>query len=275
MQKNLKKMYILGLSALLLALLFTVNPLNSKTTYAATATKTIATVTKAVTTATQSGTTTGYTNVRAGTNTGARILTTYAPYTPITIYARVIGQGVWSGNNIWYRISANNAAPRYVYSGLVTIGSNGGSNSGGGTNVGAGKVVIVNRTTQWAYFYENGRQVRNSPITTGQPGLETPLGVYHVFVKLSPTTFYSPWPYGSPYWYAPTHINYALEFKEGGFFLHDAWWRSVYGPGTNVYHHDPVDGWMTGTHGCVTMPFSVAQWLYNWAPMGTTVKIVA
>lgn len=253
MQKNLKKLYAIGFLSLLLALLFTVNPLNSKTTYAATTT--------------QSGITTGYTNVRSGASTGSSVLATYAPNTRVTIYARVNGQVVWGGNPVWYRISATNTAPRYMYSGLVSINS--------GINSGAGKLVVINRTTQWAYFYENGRQVRSAPVTTGQPGLETPLGVYHVFVKLSPTTFYSPWPVGSPYWYAPTHINYALEFKEGGYFMHDSWWRSVYGPGTNVYHHDPVYGWITGSHGCVNMSYSVAQWLYGWAPIGTTVKIIA
>ncbi|GCE04998.1 L,D-transpeptidase [Dictyobacter aurantiacus] len=259
MQKNLKKLYAIGFLSLLLAVFFTLNPLNSKTSYAATAT--------------QSGTTTAYTNVRTGASTGFRVVSTYAPYTHVTIYARVNGQIVWSGNPVWYRISASNAAPLYVYSGLVAVDNTGGGSVGGGNSV--GKVVIINRTTQWAYFYENGRQVRNAPVTTGQPGLETPLGTYHVFIKLSPTTFYSPWPVGSPYWYAPTHINYALEFKEGGYFMHDSWWRSTYGPGTNVYHYDPVYGWITGSHGCVNMSYSVAQWLYSWAPIGTTVKIVA
>ncbi|HAE83600.1 MAG TPA: hypothetical protein DDW33_07620 [Ktedonobacter sp.] len=50
-------------------------------------------------------------------------------------------------------------------------------------------------------------------------------------------------------------------------------WRTVYGPGTNVWHHDLIYGDQTGTHGCITMPLSAAQWLYNWAPVGTMVKI--
>lgn len=56
-------------------------------------------------------------------------------------------------------------------------------------------------------------------------------------------------------------------------FLHDSWWHTVYGPGTNGWHYDPKYGWQWGTHGCVAMPFSAAQWLYNWAPIGTTVVI--
>ncbi|GCE23933.1 L,D-transpeptidase [Dictyobacter kobayashii] len=131
----------------------------------------------------------------------------------------------------------------------------------------------MNLSTQWATFCNNGTRDNSYAITSGQPDLPTPAGVYHVFTKLSPTTFYSPWPVGSPYYYEPTHINYALEFKEGGFFLHDAWWRSTFGPGTNVPHTDPQFGEMTGTHGCVVMTTDQAAWLYSWAPIGTTVNI--
>lgn len=136
-----------------------------------------------------------------------------------------------------------------------------------------GKEIRINLAKQWLYVYDHGREVYNSPVTTGRPELATPIGTYHVFAKLSPTTFISPWPKGSPYWYAPTHINYALEWGVGGYFLHDSWWRTVYGPGTNTGYYDPVYGWQTGTHGCVTMPLATAAWLYKWAPIGTTVII--
>ena len=136
-----------------------------------------------------------------------------------------------------------------------------------------GKVIVVSLSHSWLYAYQNGKEVFNAAVITGRSALPTPLGTYHVFAKLHPTTFYSPWPYGSPYWYAPTFINFALEFKAGGYFLHDTWWHTVYGPGTNNWHYDPQYGWQWGTHGCVGMPYSAAAWLYNWAPIGTTVVI--
>ena len=136
-----------------------------------------------------------------------------------------------------------------------------------------GKVIVVNLSQGRLSAYDNGNQVYTSLIISGRPGLETPTGIYHVFAKLSPTTFYSPWPQGSPDYYAPTHINFALEFKEGGYFLHDSWWHTVYGPGMSGWHYDPTYGWQYGSHGCVSMPFSAAQWLYYWAPIGTTVQI--
>ena len=135
------------------------------------------------------------------------------------------------------------------------------------------KEILISLSHQWMHVYQNGVEVYNSPITSGRPELPSPIGTYHVFAKFSPTTFYSPWPPGSPYWYPPTHINYALEWHAGGYFLHDSWWRTVYGPGTNIWHYDPVYGWQTGTHGCVTMPLMAAAWLYNWAPIGTLVQV--
>lgn len=137
----------------------------------------------------------------------------------------------------------------------------------------SGKVIVVNTGEQELYAYENGDLVYSTSVMTGRGSLPTPLGTFHIFAKLSPTTFTSPWPEGSPNWYPPTYINYALEFKPGGFFLHDATWHSVFGPGSNGWHYDPRFGWQNGSHGCVAMPLSAAAWLYNWAPIGTVVNI--
>jgi len=258
-----KTSYAISFAMLLaLCLAFSISP-NS---YAATKSTTAVTATS-----TQSGYTTGYARVRTGTNTGSAIVATDAPNTTVTIYASVPGQVVWGGISTWYRISSLSSSPLYVYGGLVAISSNGG---GGSPPPSSGpKVIVVSLSQQWLYAYQNGQQVFNAPIMSGRPALATPTGTYHVFAKMSPTTFYSPWPYGSPYWYAPTHINYALEWGAGGYFLHDAWWHSVYGPGTNGWHYDPQFGWQWGTHGCVAMPIGTAAWLYNWAPIGTTVQI--
>lgn len=138
---------------------------------------------------------------------------------------------------------------------------------------GGGKMIVVSLSRQWLFASENGRQVFSTPVMSGRDNLPTPTGTYSVFAKFHPTTFTSPFPPGSPEWYPPTYINYALEFKAGGFFLHDSWWHSVYGPGSNRWHHDPVHGWQNGSHGCVAMALGAAIWLYNWAPIGTTVQI--
>jgi len=267
MHGTIKKIsYAISLAVLLaFCLAFSASP-NS---YAATAHQTTAQgATNAL--GTQTGYTTGYANVRRGPSTGSALAFTDAPNTNVTIYASVSGQIVWGGISTWYRISNLSSSPLYIYGGLIAF-----SNGGGGSPppTAQGKVIVVSLSHEWLYAYQNGTQVFNAAIMSGRPALATPTGTYHVFAKMSPTTFYSPWPVGSPYYYPPTHINYALEWGAGGYFLHDSWWHSVYGPGTNGWHYDPVYGWQWGTHGCVAMPVGTAAWLYNWAPIGTTVQI--
>jgi L,D-transpeptidase catalytic domain len=247
---------VLALSALavFLALVFAFNPFSSRSAAALSS---------------WSGQTINWSNVRTGPGTSFRIVSVYAPNTPVTVFASVSGQIVWGGISTWDRISSLTSSPLYIYGPLVAQRSG----SGAPPPSAQGKEIIVSLSHQWLWAYDNGKVVFNAAVMTGRPALPTPTGTYHVFLKLHPTTFTSPWPVGSPYWYPPTFINYALEWRAGGFFLHDSWWHSVYGPGTNGWHFDPKFGWQWGTHGCVAMPFSTAQWLYNWAPIGTTVII--
>ncbi len=137
----------------------------------------------------------------------------------------------------------------------------------------SGQVILVSTTQQWLWAYQDGRLVIASPVTTGRPELPTPKGHFTVLNKQTNITFYSPWPVGSPFYYYPTHINYAMEFKSGGFYIHDAWWRHEFGPGSQ-YVHNAGDGSETGTHGCVNLPEDTTIALFNWAHVGTPVIIV-
>jgi lipoprotein-anchoring transpeptidase ErfK/SrfK len=138
----------------------------------------------------------------------------------------------------------------------------------------SGQVVLVSIAQQWLWAYQDQRLVMASAVTSGMPQLPTPTGVYHIMMKESNVEFYSPWPYGSPYYYTPEHVDYAMLFREGGFYLHSAGWRHAFGPGTNVPHTDPDGTWETGSHGCVNLPITSASALYGWIGIGATVIIV-
>ncbi|GHO44185.1 L,D-transpeptidase [Ktedonospora formicarum] len=133
------------------------------------------------------------------------------------------------------------------------------------SNSESAKKIVVDISDRELVAYEGDEEVFDTLVTTGRKGLETPTGKFSVLQKLSPTTFNSPWPKGSPYYYPPTHINYALAFKDGGYFLHDATWITQFGPDETDDNHS--------SHGCVGMPLDAAKWLYNWAPIGTPVII--
>lgn len=133
--------------------------------------------------------------------------------------------------------------------------------------------IVVSLSQQKLTAYENGKVFLTTLVTTGNRKLPTPAGSYHILAKLSPYTFISPWPKSSPFYYKPSKSKYAMLFRDGGYFLHDAPWRQVFGPGSNSQLGTP-GGNYTGTHGCVNIPFPAAQKLFKWAPIGTEVQVV-
>ena len=133
------------------------------------------------------------------------------------------------------------------------------------------KALTISLNEQVIRAYERGQQVFWSYVTTGRPGLETDPGSFKVYWKVSPWTMHSPWPKGSPFWYPDSKVKFVMWFN-GGDGIHDASWRSRYGPGTNGPHYDPT-GEDTGTHGCVNVPYSNMVWLWNWTPTGTPVIV--
>lgn len=137
----------------------------------------------------------------------------------------------------------------------------------------SGQVILVSTSQQWLWAYQDGHLVLATPVTTGRSELPTPKGRFTVMNKQTNITFYSPWPVGSPFYYFPTHINYAMQFKAGGYYIHDAWWRHVFGPGSQ-YSHSAGDGVETGTHGCINLPEDTTLALYNWVHVGTPVLVV-
>jgi len=128
----------------------------------------------------------------------------------------------------------------------------------------AGKIIVISLSRQVLTAYQDGNLVLSNFVTTGRPDLPTPLGVSQIMAKYSPFLFVSPWAYGSPYWYAPSWTTYAMLFRSGGYFIHDAPWRSVYGPSVNRWD---------GSHGCVNVPFASMASLWSWTPIGTTVVV--
>jgi hypothetical protein len=125
-----------------------------------------------------------------------------------------------------------------------------------------GKVVVVSLREQTARFYQNGKLVYWSYVTTGNLTTPSVVGLNYAMYKLQHTVFISPDPPGSPEWYAPTPINFAIAYSPGGYFLHDAWWRAEFGPYTNLPHWDPA-AFNGGSHGCVNFPLSNMSTVYS------------
>lgn len=128
------------------------------------------------------------------------------------------------------------------------------------------KAVVVRLANQTLTAYLNGKAVLVTPVTTGRPALPTPIGSYSVQSRASPYVFHSPWAPGSPYWYPPTPVTWAMEFYDGD-FLHDD-------PGepANAFGQDSQNGYFA-SHGCVHVPHAAMAFLYGWLPVGAPVIV--
>jgi hypothetical protein len=137
------------------------------------------------------------------------------------------------------------------------------------------RVVVVSLIGESLRAYDHGTLVKAFQVTTGQPDLPSPPGNWWIEGKKHPTVFKSTAPKGSPEWYPDTPINYAMQYHSNGYFFHDAWWRTEFGPGTNFPHQDPNGDPFAGqgSHGCVNMSTSDAAWLYDFVSVFTRVII--
>lgn len=139
-----------------------------------------------------------------------------------------------------------------------------------------GTVIMVAMAEQYLRFYVDGKLVNSFPITGGRVERPTLPGVWTTQDRKSPDEFKSDDPPGSPFWYPPTPIHYAILYHWGGFFVHDAWWRADYGWGTQFPHYDSGGDESfagNGSHGCVNVREDRAAWLWAHTDWNTQIVI--
>ena len=117
--------------------------------------------------------------------------------------------------------------------------------------------VEVNLTEQHVYVYKDGEMVFDTPCVSGKISANhgTHTGVYPIAYKQKDATLK-----GDNY---ESHVNYWMPFNMGE-GLHDATWRSSFG-GT-IYK-------TSGSHGCINLPLSAAETIYNIVEAGWPVIV--
>ncbi len=121
-----------------------------------------------------------------------------------------------------------------------------------GYNAGSGEHWIdVNLSQQMLYAYAGDTVVNSFLISTGTWLHPTVTGRYHVYVKLRYTDMS-----GADY-YLP-NVPYTMYFYQG-YGLHGTYWHHNFGT--------PM------SHGCVNLSIPDAEWLYNFASVGTLVNV--
>lgn len=120
------------------------------------------------------------------------------------------------------------------------------------------KYIEVSLSKQRLYAYENGRLVREFPISSGTSRYPTPTGDFSVQRKKVSTRM--KWEYGpnDPNNYDLPDVPHS-QFFNGPFALHGAYWHNNFG--------NPM------SHGCVNLPLDQAAWLYSWSNVGDRVFV--
>lgn len=115
--------------------------------------------------------------------------------------------------------------------------------------------VEVNLTAQHLFLYKDGQLVLESDFVSGKDTAtrRTPWGVYGITYKERDATLV-----GEDY---ETPVSYWMPFN-GHIGLHDATWRNKFG--SNLYKAN-------GSHGCINLPFYIAQKIYENVDKGTAV----
>jgi lipoprotein-anchoring transpeptidase ErfK/SrfK len=122
---------------------------------------------------------------------------------------------------------------------------------------GGAKRILVNLSDQWLYAYEGEQLVFDAPVATGRDGMQTPTGTYAIYAKLKVQTMDGVT--DGEAWVVPNVPD--VMYFNGGVALHGTYWHNLFGTGARP------------SHGCVNLPLKSATWLYNWAPIGTTVRV--
>jgi len=127
----------------------------------------------------------------------------------------------------------------------------------------AGKRIEVNLNTQRVLAFEGNTKVNEFVVSTGLWG-RTPTGTFTIQRKVKSQTMSGGNRSIGTYYYLPG-VPWVQYFGNSqipwsrGFSFHGTYWHSNFG--------HPM------SHGCVNMKTPDAQWLFDWAPMNTTVSI--
>ena len=115
--------------------------------------------------------------------------------------------------------------------------------------------VEINLTAQHLFLYQDGECVLESDFVSGNPsrGNGTPTGIYGITYKERNATLK-----GENY---RTPVSFWMPFNNN-VGMHDATWRGEFGG--NIYQTN-------GSHGCINLPYSVAEEIYNHVEKDTPV----
>lgn len=117
------------------------------------------------------------------------------------------------------------------------------------------RYVIVDKSEQRLYLYDGNDLLYTTPVTTGKDDTPSDTGLFKIYAKERQRYLT-----GEDY---RAYVDYWMPYNNGE-GLHDASWRSVFG--TESYHY-------AGSHGCINIPPSITDEIYENVEVGTKVLV--
>jgi hypothetical protein len=117
--------------------------------------------------------------------------------------------------------------------------------------------IDVDLSAQHLVAYEGDTPVYSAPVATGKDGFNTPTGLFAIYSKYRMESMSGS--AGGETWYVPS-IPW-VQYVVGGVALHGTYWHDQWGTGFRL------------SHGCINLNIDDAQWLYEWADVGTQVDV--
>ncbi|MHB0871125.1 MAG: L,D-transpeptidase [Chloroflexota bacterium] len=199
----------------------------------------------------------GRANVRSAPNATAPIVNVIPQGEQVTVATWVTGQEVDPTNDTWAQLGEG----RYVYSAVIQKDRPAGPPPLPDGVQYQGRWIDVNVTEQLLTAYEGAKPVHMMVISSGRPEYPTPMGSFTILKRVYNETMTSasvPWVRDS---YNLKDVLFTQYFTGQGAALHLAYWKT------------PESFGIPTSHGCVGMPYKEAEWLWNWARVGTPVYV--
>jgi|SRR3989344_1270426 len=123
------------------------------------------------------------------------------------------------------------------------------------------KLITVDTGSQTLRAWEGGKIVHQTKVSTGMKLTPTVKGSFKIYVKYPVRDMKGPSPYKNIYpkgFYHLKNVPHIMYFYQG-YGIHGAYWHNNFG--------------RPASHGCVNVPLADAEWLFNFANVGTQVVV--
>lgn len=123
------------------------------------------------------------------------------------------------------------------------------------------KLITVDTGAQLLRAWEEGKIIHETKVSTGMSLTPTVKGSFKIYNKIPLHDMRGPSPYKNIYPSGKYHIKNvpnSMYFYQG-YAIHGAYWHNNFG--------------RVASHGCVNVPLTSAEWLFNFANVGTRVEV--